>query len=603
MKEKIRMQAKGKLKKKVLAVMFVPLLLVSCNRQEEKKETRTPAQIVTQEEAVKPASMLKLVPDDTIFFFGGLEPVPLKELLQWNVNHFKMPDSFDPKELLEPARKKAETQGQRMALQLWADYYETAVSQQASLASWGIPDSPQVALYAVGLSPVLRISLHDVGQFNKKIEEIESKAQAKAEQETLGKFAWRRYPLTASGPKMSLIIGTDSSDAVFMLDVGADSDDALALAIGRRTPAKSLAESGRLESLQAEYKLHPAFVGYIDHRQIVTGLTTKDGNQMAKMVRQLAPQLPEKAAKPLAELQTEGCQKDFKAIADNWPQTIGGYTAFDLQGKPSRIDSLTVVESKDKALLDGLRSLRGFVPDYTDDQAAFSFGLGLTMENVAPFFIQQWKDVTAKQYSCPLLQEMQADLKTKNPAAAGIAASMAAGVRGLAFSLFDVQMEQPTGEGQTPMPKSLDALLSLSAKDPVTLVQTIAAFFPPLAALDLPADGSPVPLPVPVSLPVTPSAAVNGQHLTVYVGKQGEKAAKALAGAALDSSPGIMAASIDYSRYYQLAGDLIAYKAGERNADVAALFEAMKKAKMRVRMKLDFTERGIEMTADMIAPE
>lgn len=591
------------LKKKVLAVMFVPLLLVSCNRQDEKKEAQTPNQIVKQEEAAKPASMLTLVPDDTVFFFGGLEPVPLKELLLWNVNRFKMPKSFDPKELLEPARKKAETPGQRMALQLWADYYETAVSQQAALASWGIPDNPLLASYAVGLSPVLRISLDDVGKFNKKIKEMEVKAQAKAEPETLGKFAWRRYPLTESGLKMSLIIGTDSNDAVFMLDVGADSEDALALAIGRRKPMKSLAESKRLESLQAKYSLNPAFIGYIDHRQIVTGLTSKDGNWMAKMVQKLAPQLPKKAARSLAALQAEGCQKDFTAIADNWPQTVGGYTTFDLKATPSRIDSITVVESKDKALLDGLRSLRGFVPDYSNDQAAFSFGLGLNMENIAPLLVQQWKDFTAKQYSCPLLQEMQADVKRKNPMAASIATSMAAGVRGLAFSLFDLQMEPPTAEGQTPMPKSLDALLSLSAKDPVSLLQNFGLFFPPLAALDLPADGSPVPLPVPVSLPVTPSAAVNGQHLTVYAGEQGKKAAKALADAALDSSPGIMAASIDYSRYYQLAGDLIAYKTGEQNADVAALFEAMKKAKLRVSMKLDFTERGIEMTADMIAPE
>ena len=599
------MQPKGMLKKKVLAVMFMPLLLISCNRQEEKKEAQGPAQIVKQEEAAKPASMLTLVPDDTVFFFGGLEPLPLKELLQWNVSRFKMPDSFNPKDMLAPALKKAETPGQRMVIQLWSDYYETTVSQKASLASWGISDSPMIAAYAVGLSPVLRISLNDISKFNAKIEEMEAKAQAKAEPETLGKCAWRRYPLTKGELKMSLIIGTDSNDAVFMLDAGADSEDALALAIGRRTPVKSLAESGRLEALQAAYKLHSAFMGYIDDRQIVTGLTTKDGNWMAKMVQQLIPQLPEKAVKSFADLQTEGCQKDFKAIADNWPQTVGGYTTFDLKGTPSRIDSITVLESKDKTLLDGLRSLRGFVPDYSNEPAAFSFGLGLNMENVAPLLVQQWKEITSKQYSCPLLQEMQANVKKNNPMAASIAASMAAGVRGLAFSLFDLQMEPPTADGQTPMPKSLDALLSLSAKDPVTLVQTVAAVFPPLAALELPADGSPVLLPLPVSLPVTPSAAVNGQHLTVYVGKQGEKAAKALAGAALDSSPGIMAASIDYSKYFQMTGDLAAYSSGPdgQNAEAAAVLDALKDVKMRVSMKLDFTERGIEMTADMIAPE
>ncbi len=597
---------KAQLKKKVLAVMFLPLLLVSCNRQEEKKEAQiktTPAQIVKQEEVPKPASMLNLVPDDTIFFFGGLEPIPLKELLQWNASHFKMPEQFDPKEMFKSVQKKAETAGQKMLLQLWTDYYQTAVAQTVPLEHWGIDDSPLIASYAIGLSPVLRISLKDAELFKKKIEEVETKAQVKTEAETLGKFVWKRYPLAKSEPKVNLIIGTDSQSAVFMLDVGADSEDAIALAIGRRSPTKSLADSGRLESLQAAYKLNPALIGYIDHHQIVTGLTTKDGNWMAKMVQKLVPQLPKETATSFAELQTEGCRNDLNAIADNWPQTVGGYTALDLKGKPSRLDSITVIESKDKTLLDGLRSLRGFAPDHSADPVIFALGLGLNVENVAPFLMQQWTEITRKQYNCSFLKEMQEGLKKQNPALVGMATGMATGVRGIALSLFDLQMEKPAGTGQMPMPKAVDALLSLAAKDPLALVQNFAAFFPPLATLQIPADGSPVKLPMPVSLPVIPMVAVNGSHLTVYLGEHGEKAAKALAGASLESSQGIMTASIDYSKYYQLAGDMVSYQKEEQNAEVTALFEAMKKAKMRVQMKLDFTERGIEMGADMIATE
>jgi hypothetical protein len=176
---------------------------------------------------------------------------------------------------------------------------------------------------------------------------------------------------------------------------------------------------------------------------------------------------------------------------------------------------------------------------------------------------------------------------------------MAAGVRGVAFSLFDLEMDKAGQE--EPKPKHVDALLSLSAINPLSLVQTAAAMFPPAAALQIPADGSPVELQVPIELPKTPTAAVNGSHLTVYLGEQGEKAAKALAGTALDSSKGIMAASIDYGKYFQMFGDLAAYSgAEEENADAAAILASLTKAKMRVQMKMDFTERGIEMSADVI---
>lgn len=600
---------KATLKKKVLAVMFLPLLLISCNRQDEKTEAQQPRKAVEQEEAVKPASLLSLVPDDTIFFFGGLEPVPLKESLQWNLKHFQMPDSIDPKEMLGSVKNMAESQGQLMILQLWAEHYKTVVSQKDSLDSWGIADSPLIAAYAVGLVPVLRISLKDVSQFQKKMEEIEGKAQVKAEPETVGSAVFKRYPLLDSEQKISLIIGTDKQHAVFLLDFGIESEQVLSLvALGQSKPEKSLAESKRLESLRAEYKLDPAFVGYVDHRQIVTGLTTKDGNRMAKMVQKLAAKLPEQSAKSFAELQTEGCQKDFHAMAANWPRLIFGYTAFDLKSTPSRMDSITVLESKDKTFLDRLRSLRGFIPDYTDNPAAFSFALGLAAENIGPFLMQQWGDLTSKQYSCAPLQEGQNELKTTNPAMLSMAAAgigMAAGVRGLAFSLFDLQMDKSAqAEQAQPMPKSIDALLSLSAINPRSLVHNAAAVFPPAATLQLPADNSPVELPIPIDLPTTPSAAVNGSHLTVYVGEQGEKAAKALADATLESSQGIMAVSMDYGKYFQMAGDLAAYAgAEEESADAAAILDSLKKAKVRVQMKVDFTERGIEMSANMLGTE
>jgi hypothetical protein len=308
---------KSALKKKVLAVMFLPLLLVSCNRQEEKTEV-PPKNVVEQEEAVHPASLLSLVPDDTIFFLGGLEPMPLQESLQWNSKHFQMPDSLDPQEMLEPVKNMTESAGQRMALQLWTDYYQTVMLQKEALASWGIADSPLIAAYAVGLLPVLRISLQDVSQFQKKIEEIESKAQVKAEPETVGSAVFKRYPLLDGEQKISLIIGTDKQQAVFLVDLGIDSEQVLSLvALGQSKPEKSLAESRRLESLRAEYNLDPAWMGYVDHQQIVTGLTTKDGNRMAKMVQKLA-------AHPLSgtrNLSPSCKQKAVTMISKLWLQT------------------------------------------------------------------------------------------------------------------------------------------------------------------------------------------------------------------------------------------------------------------------------------------
>ncbi|WP_417909587.1 hypothetical protein [Candidatus Electronema sp. PJ] len=591
-------------KLKVLSLVLASLLFISCDKPEKPAEKKI--------ELPKPASMLTLVPDDTIFFAGGLEPVPLKEWTQWSITHFNLSkEMFNPQEI-QKLREEAKTDGQRLALQIWEDYLATLLALDTQFASWGFAEKPQLASYAIGLAPVLlRINLQDVQRFNTKIAELEEKAKVKAKVETLGTATFRRYALNEQEPLAHLIIGVDGNDAVFMIDVGIESQQTLALALGQSKPEKSLAQGNRLKSLQENYKLLASSLVYLDHQQILTGLTTKDGNRMAKMVQQLASKLKEENKGWLNELHSEGCRKDLQTMGANWPQTVFGYTAFDVKAKPSKVDALMVVESKDKPLLEGLKSLRGFVPYYSKEAvfapAVFSFGLGLSVENVGPFLMKQWTEITQKQYSCSFLKEMQTDLQAKNPAAVGFATSMASGVRGLSLSLLSLSLEKKEGMA-TPMPKELEAVVSLSAKDPAALVQTVAAMVPQLATLQIPADGTPVQLPLPMPLPFTPMAAINGSHLTVYAGAKAEQLAKEMGKMSLESSQGFLASSLDYGKYYGLIGDVVASvdkKEGQQQAtpQMLSMFEAMKQAKVRVQTKLDFTERGLEMTMDMTSPE
>lgn len=581
-------------KQKLLSIIFASLLLISCDKKEKEAEVRK------KPVPPKPAavSMLSLVPEDTIFFAGGLEPVPLKESLQWTAAHFKLSDELLNPQDMEKISADAKTDGQRLFIQLWQEYIKTAAAPDVQFASLGFAEQPQAVSYAIGLAPVLcRLSLSDAEQFKKKITELELKAKVTTAQDgTAGTASFRRYPLQDA---VSLIIGVDGKDAVFMLDIGVDSEQTLALAFGQSKPDKSLEQSGRLKVLREKHKLHPSWLGYLDHQQIVTGLTTKDGNRMAKMLQLLVPKASEKTAKQLTDLQSEGCRSDLQEIAAKWPQTFGGYTEFDLKAQPARLNSLLVLESTDQPRLDSLQSLRGFVPEYVRSaagSAAFSFALGLNMDSVAPYLTRQWTEFTQKQFKCGFLQEMQAEVKTQNPAAAGIATGMAAGVRGLSFSLFSMTMDK-AATGSFAPPQQLDAVVSLSANNPLALVQTAAALLPQVAALKLSADGTPVQVPAPLPFPLT--AAINGSHLTVYSGSAGEQAAQSLAKAPLDSSQGFLAGSMDYSRYYNILEQLLPMEEG-KNAELKTAIAAMKQADLRMAMELDFTDRGIEVKVNLL---
>ncbi|MCI5211683.1 MAG: hypothetical protein D3910_23540, partial [Candidatus Electrothrix sp. ATG2] len=298
-------------KKKALVLILVSLLLFACDKKEE--ETVGPKKVKHQ--APKPATMLDLVPADTIFFSGGLEPASLQEILQWSADNFNVLQEFDPASML-PIDQNEKNPGQRMAAQLWLDYYAMILSPGTELAKWGIGEKAFLTTYTVGLAPVmLRISLKDVQLFQKKIDELEAKAKISAKPVTMGEASYRRYALNEKDPSLDLIIGLDKKrkHAVFMLDIGVDSEQTLAIALGQQKPEKTLADSGRVEALQKQYKLHPSFIGYIGHQQLITGLTTKEGNSIAKMIQALAPQL-EGIVPLLEELQTEGCRKDLAAI-------------------------------------------------------------------------------------------------------------------------------------------------------------------------------------------------------------------------------------------------------------------------------------------------
>ncbi|MCI5211190.1 MAG: hypothetical protein D3910_20940 [Candidatus Electrothrix sp. ATG2] len=260
-------------KKKALVLILASLLLFACDKK-EKEEVQPKA----KPEPPKPVTMLDVVPADTIFFSGGLEAAPLKEMLQWSADNFNVLKGVDPASML-PIVQDEKIPGQRMAAQLWLDYFALMLSPGTELAKWGVKEKALLTTYTVGLAPVmLRVSLKDVQLFQKKIEELEAKAKVSVKAETVGEATYRRYALNEKDPSVDLIIGVDNKHkhAVFMLDIGGNSEQTLAIALGQQQPEKSLAESGRVEALQKQYKLHPSFIGYIDHQQMITGLTTKE---------------------------------------------------------------------------------------------------------------------------------------------------------------------------------------------------------------------------------------------------------------------------------------------------------------------------------------
>ncbi|CAK8723360.1 hypothetical protein GMJAKD_12660 [Candidatus Electrothrix aarhusensis] len=149
-------------KKNALVLILVSLLLFACDKKEKEVQQKP------KPEPPKLVTMLNVVPADTIFFSGGLEAFPLKDVLQWSSESFNVLKGLDPNSML-PLVEDKKIAGQRMAAQIWLDYYAIMLSPGEELAKWGVEDKPFLSSYTIGLAPVLlRISLKDTQIFNKK---------------------------------------------------------------------------------------------------------------------------------------------------------------------------------------------------------------------------------------------------------------------------------------------------------------------------------------------------------------------------------------------------------------------------------------------------
>ncbi len=548
-------------------------------------------------------SILAYIPADSVVYMGSKEPFPIKESMIWSHNNFPLPDSYY--ELLQSEAAEGGTDGQKFLNHFLNDYFKLIANPELLDTEWGIAPENQFTFYTLGLAPVLRLNLSNIERFEKKITDIETSAGVKSEEKQLGEARYRRYLLgDDEKTKVWLIIGVDKNDVVFTVDLGVDSEKNLSIALGQSKPENSLASSGQIDQILNKYGFSDdTFLVFINQKELINGITSTDANRTAKMIH-FFEQLSGKDSE-LSELRSPGCRKDMLAIADNWPRTVLAYDKFDFKADPVELDILMITEINDKSLLDGLKSINGFIPEFVsgDELKIFSFGLGLDLDNLAPFLTQQLVDIKKSKYQCSLLIDMQQNLASANPGMLAIATAMVKGVKGFSMTLNEVETGTASPQG-IPNVKKLDGILTLSANDTKKLVMAAKALTPMLSRVKVPLDGSAfeIPLPLPIAANEKVMGYVKDSHLAVYVGESATRQAKQLSQSALNTSPSFFSMQMDYGKYYGMIFDSMpeTVKQSPEMIDVIAM---MKNVDMFVDSSMNITDDGLVFRAQLKTPK
>lgn len=583
--------------------------------------------------------ILTYVPADTIFFFGGVQPASMKEASEMIATQQGWLNSIDWSETLKDEQLAQAAPAEKMMAGLYVEYLKALKDLESAAKHFGVGDNVDSVFYTIGAIPVLRVKLEDPVAFNTFLDNAETAAKTTSQKESLGDINYRSYSFdradTQNPSNMKLVIAEHGGYAVISAATPLEDETARKKIMGAEKPASSLAKQTNLVELRDKYQYHPAYIGYINHRAVMDGLTAGDGNDFGRMLdvflKSMSENMQENTAQdpvqapdnmaesaqagedPLAKIRTPECRTELMAVADNWPQTVFGYTKIDTQSKPNVFVAKGTIESHDAAFLQEIIKLRGYIPSTVsklDSKPLFGFGLGINVDALLPFATAFIQGITQKDYQCPMLAEMKQSLGEANPAMAlGMMSGMVAGLQGVSAAILDMEGSLDMNPEQ-PMPdiKSIDAIITVSSSNPQSIVMMASGMMqgqgmPPI---QLPADGTAVDFPLPIPLPIneSPKLAIKGNHLVAYIGPKGEQAANKLANEPITQN-GLMSFAMDFGRYTKFIASSVEgiQKTSGDQPDITptelATFKALSNMKSQLIENLDVSSNGIEFGMEM----
>lgn len=539
------------------------------------------------------SSPLAYVPADTVIFSGQLAPFPLKNYLSSTAfSQAALPDEFY-KELESGSDDPAE----KFLASLAKSYFQAASSPAQFQSEFGLPDELRMLIYTVGFLPVARYEVTSEAALWKVLDKAEQESGLKHEARTLGEQTFRAYVLDDSpsgkGDRFELLVAYVDGWAVWTANTHLNDEQAVKVALGVEKPAAALADSGKLEAIEKKHGFSKDMLTYVDHQGLVKGFTTADGNSLAKMITQAMQ--AENDPDALADIRTPECQAEMGAIAANWPQTVFGMHDMQITAERSYMKGGMVIESNNKVVMDALSAMQGYIPAYLNKAQVLGMGVGLDVNTLGTSLTSIWNNMLEPTYKCEPLIEMQESVREANPAALAMFTGMAQGVKGISAGISDFSLDMDSPQ---PTLNTLDAVMTLTADNPAVLFNMAKSFAPPLAAIQLPTDGSSLDLstvlPIPPEVNVKPMLALKGKHLVIYSGK-GEEVANGLA-TEEPTGNGLYNISIDYKKMLtpvmpmiQMAGD----------PEVAEQLSMLTKMDMNIKMDMKLNAQGIEMISEV----
>ncbi|MGA8261448.1 MAG: hypothetical protein WB783_14645 [Arenicellales bacterium] len=529
------------------------------------------------------------VPSDTLFYVGPAAAARWLDTLR------RMGVEPSDQELAEAKDALAAYgPGGQMMYGLYAAYGKQPAGKEIIP---GLGDSPRLTLYTIGLVPTMHLALTDPKAFTAFLDDAEKRGGVQAATGSYQGTSFRRYPFVVNGnaTRASLVVAVRDKLGVVAISASDFRDDVLPLALGLKKPGTSVIPLR--DQAAAAHGLEKDSISLVSYRAIVNAVTGGQENLASRMLDQV---LGDSAAE-LAHLRTPACRKDFGSMADVSPLAVSGWVTNGGGGGPLHLKAIS--EIKDASLTHSLERLRGHIPAFLNRESTrglLSLALAVNMSAPGPVISDLWQRFTSASFQCKALVEAQERARAQNPAAIAMATLMVSAVRGLSATVYGLEQDK----GSSAPGKGADALVTISAEDPRSLVALAQGFVPGLANLKIPDDGSPVALPDSLSGGYPLMVSMTDKHIALFMGPEAAKAAATLKNESLDAN-GILFMAIDYHRLApilleeaQAMESAAAQAAGTQTLnEVRDSIKRMARVNMSVAETVDVKDEGIVLDA------
>ncbi|MGS0729205.1 hypothetical protein ACVBKF_23600, partial [Shewanella sp. 0m-11] len=238
----------------------------------------------------------------------------------------------------------------RFILSLAKSYMASMKDGSTFIQTFGLAENIRSYFYTLGLMPVIKVEVENADAIWALLDKAEADSGFTHTNANLKGVDYRSYQLTDESEKEHINLIVTVHDGLLVSTITTSFSEAVLLetALGVTPVDNSIVDAHIIEDIIKNNGFMNEGVSYINHKEIVTALTSTDGNQLAGQLSKLFEMVEED---PLVELRTPACQQELASIADNWPRTVAGYDELKVTDKESIFGFRTVVESNNQVLL------------------------------------------------------------------------------------------------------------------------------------------------------------------------------------------------------------------------------------------------------------